>query len=646
MQLQIVRDILWFVFLTLFLTCCSVPDIFDVGAPRDENEPLPDPSTFLEAEPGPLDPELEELQPARRYAAGQTPPLIFLHRAWRKIAHPSSPASMRSSDQPFDRSAPFRLPPQYRWPELMDQFWSGFSGTFHVLHRPSVQQWADVVEQNGSSGAELWEGISRAKAAIVLMALALGSFYRDRAHRDKKANKPDEWIWSLNFGDNLFSTSIAFTDAEDGYPTLESAQVRLLQDIYLICTSRFLQAWNTFGNTLQTITALGYHRRIGRNRGLGLNVTIRPNYAKLQCERRLFWSVYILDKQLSIMLGKPSNLNDDTIDQELPDAVNDEDCDENGPIRAHPSDCYMEALVSHAKLNKILERIFSEVYTLRDVPEDERLACAYRRGADVEDWHTNLPPLISKQRETTLLPIFRRQATLLRLAYYHAQMLVYRPFLMAPYPHWGERKRAADSAVRDCLEACRLTTTVFFDLARNMQPRMFGTIWYAHQVGYCAASIMYMIPHFRERQRLFGGPHYRGYESTDKQKMELADRVADTLADGTNPYSPGPRCAVILRELKAEAERQMNPNNPPEPIQTDSEITSPSEQLLADALRADWEADLSGHVTWNPQNPTEGAAPGGPKRLWYVLSCMLFVLKLTIPGIRLRSRIGLTWTLR
>ncbi|KAK0613296.1 fungal-specific transcription factor domain-containing protein [Immersiella caudata] len=550
------------------------PDLYGVGAPR--NEPLPDPSQFQPREPGPLDLELDKLQPARRYAQEETPPLAFLQRAWRTMADPSSPASMRPSDQP---------------------------AVFQILHRPSVKQWAAT-------------GIGRIKPAIVLMALALGSFFRDRAHREKKANKPDEWIWSLSFGDNLFTTSIVYTDVGDGYPTLESAQVRLLQDTYLLCTSRFLQAWNTFGNTLQTVTALGYHRRIGRNRGLDLHVSIKPDYARLQCERRLFWPVYILDRQISSMLGKPCQFSDDTIDQNLPDPVNDEDCDENGPIRAHPIDCYITALVHYAKLNKIFERVYSEVYTLRDVPEDERLECAARLCEDVEAWQKNLPPLM-QQRETALLSIFRRQSTILKLAYYHAQMLVYRPFLTAPYPHWGDKKRRADHAVKEVLEIARHTSVLFFDLARNLQPRMFGTIWYAHQVGYLAAGIIYFVPHFRERQRLFGGPQYRGYEGTDEKRKEIADRMTDILATVTNPYSPGPRFAAVLKELKAEVERQLNPNNPPYvPNRQESPAMSPSEQLLADALRADWEADLSGHSTWNPQNPTQGAASGGAKRLW------------------------------
>jgi hypothetical protein len=175
-------------------------------------------------------------------------------------------------------------------------------------------------------------------------------------------------------------------------------------------------------------------------------------------------------------------------------------------------------------------------------------------------------------------------------------MLVYRPFLPAPYPHWGDKKRMVDHAVKEVLEVARHTSVMIFDLARNLQPRMFGTIWYAHQVGSIAAGIIYFTPHFRERQRLFGVPHYRGYEGTYEKRKEIADCMTDILATGTNPYSRGPRFAPILEELKVKADRQLNPNNPPYlPSREESPAMLPSEQLLADALRADWEADLSGH---------------------------------------------------
>ncbi|KAK1754423.1 fungal-specific transcription factor domain-containing protein [Echria macrotheca] len=549
--------------------------------------------------------------------------------------------SLLPCDQPFDHSTPFRLPPRIRQDSLLDEFFNGWFGTFHFVHRPSVLEWLDWVDSNWSAGIDLWRGIGHARAAIVLMALAIGSFYRSRHNRDLKRNKPEEWVWSLNFGDNMFKAAVTLVDAEAGDPTLESAQARLLQDIYLLCTSRTKQAWYTFGNTLQILTALDLHRRLGRNRGLGLDVKQRPNYAKIQCERRIFWSAYIIDKQLSIILGRPGHFSADNIDQEYPDCVNDEDADIHGPIRAPPSDCYVAALVSQAHLNKLFERIYREVYSLRDIPVNDRLKAAHLLGVEVEEWKENLPSLLNSQRATILLPIFRRQAGLLRLAYCHAQILVYRPFLMSPYPAEKGRRRPVDTAVRRLGDAARLAVGLVHELARNNDQRMFSTFWYPHQIGYCGAAVLYLLPHVRERQKLFWGPNFRGMDKTDLKSISLADNFTKLLAESTNPYSSGPRCAIILRELKAEAERQFasDPNEEsssreisqsreqsesPEPSDEEPEVTqqarqtqpaaegvdeddddSPNEQLLVDALRAHWEADISDQ----PPNPNPNAAP-------------------------------------
>jgi len=175
-----------------------------------------------------------------------------------------------------------------------------------------------------------------------------------------------------------------------------------------------------------------------------------------------------------------------------------------------------------------------------DISDEERLECAAQLADEIEDWHKTLPPLLSQQRSTILLPLFRRQTTLLRLAHYQAQMLVYRPFLTCPYPHWGQRKHNFDVAIRNCIEAAKLTIGVLTELARNLEPRMFGNLWYAHQVGYLVCAILLLVPHVRERQRMFGGRSFRESQSTDAKNIELAEKIATIFAENTSPFSVAP----------------------------------------------------------------------------------------------------------
>ncbi|KAK3950603.1 fungal-specific transcription factor domain-containing protein, partial [Pseudoneurospora amorphoporcata] len=599
-----------------------------------------------------------------RYGNEDTPPLIFLHAAWKKIAQVQRDSEL-PVDQPWDRSATARFPfVRERWYQQQDHFFKSWNGTFHFLHRHTVRRWLEQVEKNHTARQELWCGIGHARAAIALMTMALGALFKDaprtwvrinkktgQAMKTRKKPLPDEYIWSLGYSDSLLNMAVSLTDAETGEPRLDSVQARLLQDLYLLSTCRYNKAWYTFGNTLQMITGLGLHRRLGRNRGLGRDISKRPDYAKIQCERRTFWTAYIIDKQLSMVLGRPSYFRDDFIDQELPDAVNDEDMGPTGPLRPHKGDCYMEALLSHARLNKLIDKLLHQVYSLREIPHQQRINSALRIGKEVQKWRDELPYLLRNVKPNLLLPLFQRQMVLIRIAHCHATMLSYRPFITAPYPQSGELKEATDNAIRDCVDSARIALSVVTGLIRSEDSAQFTTLWYPHQVAYCAAVILAILPHIRERQRLFGGPHYRGHEVMDGKLHKLLNRGIHMLANNTSPSSPARKWAIILEELKKEVTRQTghvfpdqtssgkknaaasedgtpadgdengeDGENEEEEAENDVEEAngpSPNDQLLEDALRAHWMAEMTGEVQDQAGDQEgEAATPGFTRRLW------------------------------
>lgn len=597
----------------------------------------------------------------RRYGEEDTPPLVFLHAAWKKLAQVQC-TSQLPLDQPWDRSTTVRFPSnRQRWYQQQDHFFRSWNGTFHFLHRHTVRNWLEQVEKNYVARQELWHGVGHARAAVALMTMALGSLFRDaskswvrmnkktgQAMKSRKVPPPDDYIWSLEYGDSLLNTALNLTDAEKGDPRLDSVQARLLQDLYLLSTCRLNKAWYIFGNTLQMITSLGLHRRVGKNRGLGRDITKRPDYAKLQCERRTFWTAYIIDKQLSIVFGRPSHFRDDFIDQELPDAVNDEDMGPTGPVRAHKGDCYMEALVSHAKLNKLIDKLLHQVYSLREIPDQQRIDSALRIGKEVQQWRDELPYLLRNLKPTLLLPLFQRQMVFIRIAHCHATILAYRPFLTTPYPQSAELKEATDYAIRECVDAARISLSVVTGLGRTEDNAQFVTLWYPHQVAYCAAVVLIILPHIRERQKLFGGPHYRGHEVMDGKLHKLVERGIKMLASDTSPYSPARKWATILEELKREVTRQTghvfpslasgtnkkatHENTPAdgeengeeeEDEEAENEVEeadgmSPDEQLLLeDALRAHWAAEMVGSVQDQVADQEgEATTPGFTRRLW------------------------------
>jgi hypothetical protein len=132
---------------------------------------------------------------------------------------------------------------------------------------------------------------------------------------------------------------------ETGILSHETVQARLAQCIYLLSTSRANQAWYLFGTTYQLILALGIHRKHSF-----VPPKMKSDYIHAECRKRIFWTAYILDKYISVMLGRPWLCNEDQIDQEYPDIVNDEDMTPAGPRpRSCRTDCVMTASICHAK---------------------------------------------------------------------------------------------------------------------------------------------------------------------------------------------------------------------------------------------------------------------------------------------------------
>ncbi|KAL2264227.1 hypothetical protein VTK26DRAFT_59 [Humicola hyalothermophila] len=374
------------------------------------------------------------------------------------------------------------------------------------------------------------------------MALGTRFFYSNT--RSGLKHRMWAWMYTLSNGDFLFQVSSRLIDDEPGPPRLETVQTRLLQALYLMCTCRLGQAWYSLSNAAAMATALGLHRRRGRNRGLGSEVIVNPDYVRIQCERRTFWSLYVLDKHIALMTDRPP-FTLDSIDQDLPDRVNDEDMGHTGPIRLHKGDCYIDALVEHIKLNKVIERVMREVYPLDDTPEEERLERAWKLAATIEEWRAQVRPLLGAVKVSFLQLTYRRQAMLLRFAPWHAQMLVYRPFMTATYPLGLEKRRIADAAIRICVNAARSAVSLANLLIHphnERQMRYFDTSFFAQHVTYCAALVIFLIPHIRQSDKsywkptLLAGrfartstPRQRRMRSTTSMPKELSEHCLKTL---------------------------------------------------------------------------------------------------------------------
>lgn len=219
--------------------------------------------------------------------------------------------------------------------------------TYRVLHRPSTEQWLEVLERNLEAKRPMWHDLGHGRAAIVMAVLAIATLHSEKSKGLLPSNG-DDGTQALRCSDELFNTSswLSRADMAD-CPALEMVQAGILQVLYLLQTSRFNKAWYVFGNTIPIIWMIGLHRKESSRR---VQIS-KLDYIQQQCRQRTFWTAYTLDNYLRIVFGRPRHFHDEDIDQHFPDRINDADMTStlSGDFTSARSESDVDGLIFHAK---------------------------------------------------------------------------------------------------------------------------------------------------------------------------------------------------------------------------------------------------------------------------------------------------------
>lgn len=197
---------------------------------------------------------------------------------------------------------------------------------------------------------------------------------------------------------------------------------------------------------------------------------------------------------------------------------------------------------SEFRVARIVDNISRQVYSLKRLPKPERLAAAQNCVQTLHEWREALPPHLGTVRPRSLIPSFRRQATALKLAYCHAIMHAYRPFLLSSAGHADSQE--LQSTVSECISAAKVALETVDGIVSD--GTMFHALWWTPYVTFCALAVIYV---WEIQQR-----NSQVEPSSDNPSLfELADRCQNHLAQATASDSPSRRYSIILEELRLEA---------------------------------------------------------------------------------------------
>jgi hypothetical protein len=352
------------------------------------------------------------------------------------------------------------IPSETQGNVFVNRYFDFAMATYRFLHQPTVLGWHETLQEDERNKTKTLPPIQR---AILLLVFATGTLYNvDDTHTVlPDSDAPDGLRLA---GERYYQAAQKIIASETGSVQLESVQARLASTLYLLNTSRLNQAWYLFGTTSQLIIALGLHRKTSH---------LQSDYIISECRKRSFWAAYTLDGYFSVMLGRPPFLNDDYSDQDYPLALNDSDITKATVSKKSKGiDCLITASILHAKLARIVRQASKDQYLLRQFSEEQQIRTAANLNEEIAKWQEELPIFLSGAiNPASLIPVFRRQVTVLRMGCAHAIMLVNRPLMLS--------RRALPISIKphveECLSAAKQVLELVLDFVADNH--MFQGFW-------------------------------------------------------------------------------------------------------------------------------------------------------------------------
>ncbi|OAP60068.1 hypothetical protein AYL99_05070 [Fonsecaea erecta] len=417
-------------------------------------------------------------------------------------ASPDNPRARFSSTarQPFD---PILLPSDSHARHLIRLFFSNIGMLFPVVHESvCIRVYCTAKLDGPGAVSQSWLCLLN---VIFALATCASTTPNQSAERDEET--AEEFIERAE----ALAVHIAMKSAD-----LEIVQCLLLIAQYCQGTQRPDEAWHLHGLAVRAAIQLGLHSSHAYTE-------LKP----LECElrKRTWFGCVILDRMLSMTLGRPCTISDELLQLDLPSDIG-LDAVSRGSTRTtsdeQPAAPYTVCLfIATIQLYDVLADIIKKLYG-SNVDADAQqtvpalLATISQLEHKLEVWKQNLPPQLQQVPSEIKLtgwnlssspgfaPVFDRLSVILALRYLNTRILLHRPILSAclrqRYPFGTLNEPASD--VHDkfphefasiSVEICERSAVEVIDIVckASRHPRMLGTWWFSAYYTYNAALVIF-----------------------------------------------------------------------------------------------------------------------------------------------------------
>jgi len=220
--------------------------------------------------------------------------------------------------------------------------------------------------------------------------------------------------------ENFFMTALQYISAARESHSVHNIEAMTLLVLYNLRSPSNSGIWYMIGLAIRTCVDLGLHREAYYG-----NIT--PYEGQLR--RRLFWTVYFLERVIAVSVGRPYSIADRDIDVQLPLEIDDTVRDDGliaRTLAVAPSPTFQASrpssnitlAVQCIRLKRLESYIQGTIYRV-DRPIASLVAKISPTLKLLEDWHRALPPKSTPY-----------ESDYLNMHYYKAVRLLLQPFLM------------------------------------------------------------------------------------------------------------------------------------------------------------------------------------------------------------------------
>ncbi|KAK4667460.1 hypothetical protein QC763_309460 [Podospora pseudopauciseta] len=337
------------------------------------------------------------------------------------------PAPYRPVAAPDPRDFTSMLPPRQTTDSLLRAYFTSAHTMTPILHWNSFVQTVDGLYRQGNTIR-----VTQAFMSVFFAVMAVGRLFTSENEHNRAYSAA-----------HLLETTRSLIDPWNNEYELDNARVFVLITVALNEMNLKLAAWNWLGNAVRVAQDLGLYTELG------------PwQFLEGEMRRRTWWAIYLLDRSLSIELGRPMMIDDSDCDVSLPAGVDDCFISEQGPrvpVGAEPLTHSLLAVIHVVRSYTALGRALSSpvIAPTRLATFDQHFSSCLRTFPQACDPTSNAP----------MTP-----ALLNPLVYLlHARLLLHRHNLLPSCPP-DVRRTAFEQCTHTALETAALLLRVTPDL--------------------------------------------------------------------------------------------------------------------------------------------------------------------------------------